>query len=133
MPEVNPIAWRLGARNPGIGDCDYTYTEYDTTVEYWEKNLVKIFGPIEPLYSQETVNDLQNQITSLARTGRGMMVTVNDALARAAIAEEEIARLREALRFYAEEISYVPTQMREPRTAVHGDNGRRARDALGKQ
>jgi len=102
MSEVNPIAWRIGARNPGIGVCDYTYTEYDTTVEYWEKNLVEIFGPIEPLYSQETVDSLQTQISSLARTGRGMMETVNNALARAAAAEEEIARLRKALSFYNE-------------------------------
>jgi len=134
MSEVNPIAWRTGSlRITKLGDVDYTYTEYDAIVEYWKKDMVQVLGPVEPLYSQETVDELQNQISSLARTGRGMMETVNNALARAAAAEEEIARLREALRFYAEEISYVPTQMREPRTAVHGDNGRRARDALEKQ
>lgn len=36
----------------------------------------------------------------------------------------------ETLKFYGEAISYAPTQVREPRTAVHGDAGRRARDTL---
>lgn len=38
--------------------------------------------------------------------------------------------VRKALEFYADELSYIPTQMKEPRTAVHGDNGRMARAAL---
>jgi hypothetical protein len=39
-------------------------------------------------------------------------------------------KLREALRFYADPISYAVTQASEPRSAVHGDAGRRARQAL---
>ena len=35
-----------------------------------------------------------------------------------------------ALEFYADEISYMATQHKEPRTAVHGDEGKRAREAL---
>lgn len=38
--------------------------------------------------------------------------------------------VREALQFYAEPISYVQTQINEPMTAVHGDRGRKAREAL---
>lgn len=37
----------------------------------------------------------------------------------------------DALRWYADPISYAVTQMNEPRSAVHGDGGRRARAALG--
>lgn len=36
--------------------------------------------------------------------------------------------LLRTLAFYGDDISYVPTQQREPRTAVHGDAGRRARE-----
>jgi hypothetical protein len=98
MSEVNPTAWRLGSLQIiKFGDVVYTYTKYNATVELWEKNLAQSFGPVEALYSQETVDELQNQISSIARTGRGMMETVNNALARAAAAEEEIARLRKVI------------------------------------
>jgi hypothetical protein len=49
---------------------------------------------------------------------------------RAARAAQSPLDVREALKFYADPISYMPTQVNEPRTAVHGDNGRRARKAL---
>lgn len=42
----------------------------------------------------------------------------------------ENARMREALAWYADPISYAITQSAEPRSAVHGDNGKRARAAL---
>lgn len=43
----------------------------------------------------------------------------------------EIARLREALEWYAEKIlTYSITQMDEPRSAAHEDKGARARAAL---
>lgn len=51
-------------------------------------------------------------------------------LVRAEAAEARAERYREALKFYADEISYTPTQVNEPTTAVHGDNGKRARTAL---
>ena len=41
-----------------------------------------------------------------------------------------VSGLVEALKWYADPISYMITQMREPRSAAHGDNGRRARAAL---
>jgi hypothetical protein len=37
---------------------------------------------------------------------------------------------RRALEFYADPISYALTQFSEPRSAVHGDDGKRARAAL---
>ncbi len=37
---------------------------------------------------------------------------------------------RRALEFYADPISYALTQVSEPRSAVHGDDGKRARAAL---
>jgi len=40
-----------------------------------------------------------------------------------------IRAMDEALRFYEDEISYIATQTSEPRTAVHGDKGRKAREA----
>lgn len=42
----------------------------------------------------------------------------------------EIAALRKALEWYADPISYAVTQAKEPRSAVHGDDGQRARQAL---
>lgn len=50
-----------------------------------------------------------------------------DALACAVTA---FAGAKETLDFYADRISYMFTQQREPRTAVHGDSGRWARDTL---
>lgn len=57
---------------------------------------------------------------------------IRPTLAASAAADQsvEVGRLREALRFYADPISYLATQMKEPRTAVHGDCGKRARTAL---
>lgn len=44
----------------------------------------------------------------------------------------EIAKLRRALEWYAEPVlPYAITQMNEPRSAVHADGGKRAREALG--
>ena len=60
--KIIPVAWRLPSPR-GLGN--YQYTEYDTTVEYWEKTLVELFGQVEPLYSQETVDQLQVRITEL--------------------------------------------------------------------
>jgi hypothetical protein len=45
-------------------------------------------------------------------------------------ARAEAAPLKRALEWYADAISYVVTQMREPRSAVHDDGGKRAREAL---
>jgi hypothetical protein len=43
----------------------------------------------------------------------------------------ELARLREALEWYAEPVlAYAITQAREPRSAVHADGGARARATL---
>jgi hypothetical protein len=47
-----------------------------------------------------------------------------------ASSNERATAALEALKFYADPISYTPTQVREPCTAVHGDNGRRARAAI---
>lgn len=41
-----------------------------------------------------------------------------------------IDELFRTLDFYSDKISYMPTQVNEPRTAVHGDGGRRARETL---
>ena len=46
-------------------------------------------------------------------------------------AAKEIGRLRTALAWYAEPVlTYAVTQVAEPRSAVHADGGRRAREAL---
>ena len=45
-------------------------------------------------------------------------------------AEVKICLLRKALEWYADPISYAITQIKEPRSAVHEDQGRRARAAL---
>jgi hypothetical protein len=43
----------------------------------------------------------------------------------------EIDRMRTALEWYAEPVlAYAITQEKEPRSAVHADGGRRAREAL---
>lgn len=44
---------------------------------------------------------------------------------------EYVVRLRRALTWYAEPVlTYAITQYAEPRSAVHGDGGHRAREAL---
>lgn len=50
--------------------------------------------------------------------------------ARIAALEDALRVKDEALAWYADPISYALTQMNEPRSAVHGDNGHRARTAL---
>lgn len=49
---------------------------------------------------------------------------------RAIAAEARVGELEGALEFYADPISYAITQAKEPRSAVHGDAGRRARALL---
>lgn len=46
-------------------------------------------------------------------------------------AASQIERLRAALEWYAEPVlTYALTQVSEPRSAVHADGGKRAREAL---
>ena len=42
-----------------------------------------------------------------------------------------LKEMLDALAWYADPISFSVTQMNEPRSAVHADNGKRARKALG--
>jgi len=57
---------------------------------------------------------------------REAVLTVTDLRALLKAYQEQ----RRALEFYADPISYALTQVSEPRSAVHGDDGKRARAAL---
>lgn len=63
----------------------------------------------------------------LTRAANGLRSVIDKLRRESVLYDPEVMG---ALRFYADPISYAVTQAREPRTAVHGDDGRRARQAL---
>lgn len=87
--------------------------------EYHRNELVDIAG-----IAMDNVHDMDVTISDYAEAA------VDAILASNVIQTARDDALVAALRFYADEISYMPTQIREPTTAVHGDAGRRARQAL---
>lgn len=68
-------------------------------------------------------------IKGLIDNRNGMRDVLLEALADEAA---RAAEMRRTLEWYADPVGYALTQMTEPRSAVHGDGGRRARETLGK-
>lgn len=78
---------------------------------------------VVPAEIDALANDIRKAYPSYLTRGAAAQTLIAQA--------KEIERLKTALEWYAEpELTYAITQRAEPRSAVHADGGKRAREAL---
>jgi len=76
------------------------------------------------------LNDLAALGSMKITTAPGERIVILDVVQGTRALLKAYQEQRRALEFYADPISYALTQVSEPRSTVHGDDGKRARAAL---